>query len=258
MGKQKKNVTQSEEKQGEVERVPNIHDPSMMVPAGSEHLYPVWLDAATAGAPTKCDIDTTITVCNTLQSGGYIETACAAAGIPSRRYYDWMNKAERDEQAGKKPGFGGTSEESAYLAFCHAVKIARDSAEQDILKQIHDAKGDKTWMRLAWILERTRPDKFGQRQQITVDHTVKASIEAAPEPPKDLAGFLQRAEEQAQASARLQAIANDAEYTESTGPQQDTADASSGSSSDSGQVIAPAQDAETTHTSVESVETGEE
>lgn len=227
MPKAQENITSDidenqDENQENITLVPNIYDSTKLVPAGSETLYPVWLDAALGGAPTKCNLDITITVCNNLAKGGYIEAACAAAGIPKTRYYEWIKLAERDEKQGKIPGFNGNPDESVFIAFRHAVKIARQNAEQLLVSKIHDAEGDKTWMRLAWILERTRPDKYGQRQQITVDHTLRATIEAAPEPPKDLDAFLRRAVTQAETARRLQSIAQDAEYADVTEQQQDT------------------------------------
>lgn len=171
--------------------------------------YPIWTTPGESqGAPTKCTLELTSYICDILKTGGYIETACSQAGIPDRRYYAWMQQAERDETAGKYPGFTGSPDESPFMAFRQAVKIARDTAENEILKKIYDGETDRNWMRYAWILERTRQERFGQRQQIDVTHTVSGPAYPTATPKSHEEWLILRDAER----KALQSQASDAEY----------------------------------------------
>ena len=141
--------------------------------------YPVHIHTSPGRTPS-CTPDITRAVCNLISKGAYTDAAAAASGKPLSTYYQWLACADRDAKLGKRPGWDPRNKEtSVYLAFAEIVKLARVSAEAAITQEIHDAEGDRTWTRLAWILERTRPDRYGQRQ--TIEHDI---VSAGPNVPQ--------------------------------------------------------------------------
>jgi hypothetical protein len=163
---------------------------------------------ATIGRPTRCTHEVIEEICLMIMNGNYIITAVLASGISEKSYYNWIDRANKDEQQGLD------AIDSIYVAFLQSTKIAHAYAESSLVEDIRHNKDAKSFQPLAWLLERTRQDKFGQKQQVDINHTVTARIESAPEPPKTLDEFLNRAIEQQRASAELQASATDVQYME--------------------------------------------
>ena len=84
-----------------------------------------------------------------------------------------------------------------YVRFSLAVKKAEADAEFMHLDTIHRA-GLKNWQAHAWILERTKPERFGKREQIEIHD--KRAIE--------LLQALKRASEAPGASSLREAMGN--------------------------------------------------
>ena len=99
-------------------------------------------------------------ICEYLASGNYISVACEAAGIDTVTLRRWSVRAEEGEEP--------------YVEFVRQLKEAEAKAEALRLSRI-DKAGDKSWQALAWILERTKPQKYGQTTRV---HSV---VELAPE-----------------------------------------------------------------------------
>ena len=141
--------------------------------------YPVVMHVSPGRTPS-CSPDLTASVCLYISKGAYADAAAAAAGIPLSTFYQWLTFADRDEKLGKRPGWEPRNKDtSVYMAFSDSLKLARVAAEAAITSKLHDAEGDRTWTRLAWILERTRPDRYGQRQ--TIEHDI---VSAGPNVPQ--------------------------------------------------------------------------
>lgn len=87
--------------------------------------------------------------------GSYATTAARAAGIREATFSHWMREARADETAG---------DASDYLDLMRAIDKADAQAENVDLGDVDDPK---------WRLERTRPERYGQR--ITIDAT-KAAV----------------------------------------------------------------------------------
>lgn len=98
---------------------------------------------------------TVAAVLQNIANGGYIEAACVAAGICKQTYYNWLERAEEDP-------------ESCYAEFAEMLERARAQAEIDNISIIKGAAATN-WQAAAWLLERTQPDKYGQRNRTTVD-----------------------------------------------------------------------------------------
>ena len=99
-------------------------------------------------------------ICKYLSQGNYLTVACEAAGIDTVTLRRWAARAEDGEEP--------------YVAVVQQLKEAEAKAEALRLSRI-DKAGDKSWQALAWILERTKPQKYGQTTRV---HSV---VELAPE-----------------------------------------------------------------------------
>jgi hypothetical protein len=133
---------------------------------------------------TKCTQELTDAICNNLYVGMYVNEACLAEGLSPSTANTWKNRAEVDEENGET--------DSPYIAFRDAVVMAHAQAERDLMTEIRHAHTNQTnFANLAWILERTRNQRFGQRQEIT--QTIDARpAELPPNPPKDYNEWLER------------------------------------------------------------------
>lgn len=110
-----------------------------------------------------------------LRGGNYIETACHASGVSISAFYAWRERGEADIEADVA---------SPYREFAEAVTRARAEGEAMILQEIRTAaRGSEyapgDWKAGAWVLERTMPEKYGQRREVT--H--RAGVHARTEPP---------------------------------------------------------------------------
>jgi len=113
-----------------------------------------------------------------LQDGAYIETAVQACGIDEKTWYNWQNKAKAGEPF--------------YVTFLQAIKTAKALVEINFLHDIRDNNNNK-WQNLAWIMERTMPEKYSLLPKQPVnDDAEKKNIDAIPEPPEDYSGYLER------------------------------------------------------------------
>ena len=150
---------------------------------------------------TKFTKDAVDKIIEHISDGAYIETACKAAGIHRTTFRTWMNKGIADIEEGNKD----TEHAKLVARFDHAYA----QCEVDLLLEIREAhKTKRNWQNLAWILERTRQDKYGQRQTITTTQEM-AGPQLPPNPPKDHAEWLERsAQRQSLLSAAAKVEAN--------------------------------------------------
>ena len=141
----------------------------------------------------KLDQHTVDIICEHIANGNYILVACEAAGISTPTFYEWTTRAGE----GKEP----------YLTFLAELKKAEAEAEAKRLAKIGVA-GDKSWQANAWILERTKPQKYGQIQRI--HQTVELSAETK-----------QYLSAHAETAKRLQEAAIEGEYRVTEGNSED-------------------------------------
>lgn len=119
------------------------------------------------GRPTKLTPQVQERICGGLVNGGTIEAAAGAAGVDERTFYRWVARGETGEEP--------------YCQFCQAVQKARDEAEQRLLSIIADAAPD-TWQAAAWILERSRPQRWGRRNpDVAIQNNVQVNIAESEE-----------------------------------------------------------------------------
>ena len=127
----------------------------------------------------KIDPSIISSLCDSLIEGNYLSTACESMGLNYNTVDEWLRKGSN------KSIRGGNSK--IYKDFTKQIKKSQAIAEAGRLKRIDIAgKGGQLieikvitkkdgsqetiqrfslpqWQADAWFLERTRPDKFGQR-----------------------------------------------------------------------------------------------
>lgn len=133
---------------------------------------------------TICTKELTEKICEHIRVGNYVTTACQAEGISKQSYYRWLRKAGLSAKDGK------TVDTCPYMYFAQQVEIAQAKGEVELLSHVHDGK--KGWVGKAWILERTRQDRFGQKQQVSVKQEVRHVLDAPPSSGEDMELWLKR------------------------------------------------------------------
>lgn len=160
-----------------------------------------------AGGRTTLSLTKLERVALALRGGNYITTACAYAGIGEATFHKWRARGEAEldrvdslprvrveailaQFDGKDPNTidpaTGKHADKAhpaymwahcpkpfdkyewpYVVFAHIAAIARAEAEVRAVTTIL-AAGSKSWQANAWWLERSFPDKYGAKQQLTL------------------------------------------------------------------------------------------
>jgi hypothetical protein len=110
-----------------------------------------------------------------LQTGHYVESACAYAGVAPSTFYLWR---ERGNEAAtlRDQGKPVPRAELPYLHFKDAIELARLHGEAWLVEQILETaaelrtgkRGGQSWTAYMTILERTRRERWSRRER--VDH----------------------------------------------------------------------------------------
>lgn len=87
------------------------------------------------------------TILDLLRDGNYDMVAAQAVGISRATFYRWI-RLGKDEKDGE------------YFDFYLAVEQAKAEGEVALLKTIKDASNNRQWQAAAWILERSRPERY--------------------------------------------------------------------------------------------------
>ena len=132
--------------------------------------------------PSKITDELIDQICEHIRDGNYVETSCLACGIAKRTFYNWAKRGEQESNEGQ---------ETIYARFYERLHEAYSLAEVDLIRRIN-RKDEKNWQRLAWILERSRQQRFGQRQQVEVGMGIKHVQVGPPNPPKTHEEWLER------------------------------------------------------------------
>jgi transposase len=100
-----------------------------------------------AGRPTALTPDLQAAFVAALRRCWYLQTAADVVGIGRSTVYRWL---KRGRQEGERP----------YAEFRYTIKKALAEKEADCLDAIEGA-GATHWQALAWILERSHPERWG-------------------------------------------------------------------------------------------------
>ena len=132
------------------------------------------------GQPTKLTAKTEAIIYEYMAKGNYISTACQAAGIDSRTFYYWQNKASSYHKylednnievtnidALPDNGTGGI----VYYQFFQRLKRAEAEAESAHVGNLMKAgaAGPQFWAASATYLERKHPDRWGKRDAVDIN-----------------------------------------------------------------------------------------
>jgi predicted site-specific integrase-resolvase len=85
-------------------------------------------------------------ICGHLKEGNYDVVAAQAAGITRQTFYNWIRK-------------GKAQREGIYFDFYRRVEEAKSQGEVELITTIRKAS-NRTWTAAAWILERSRPQRW--------------------------------------------------------------------------------------------------
>lgn len=113
-----------------------------------------------------------------LQSGAYIETAAAYAGISKDTFYRWLKigravkDAAMDEETGLLDMNRIPADQRQFAELSDAVEKAQADSEMICLQQIQKAALDGAWQAAAWRLERKFPQRYGRRTVVAATATI--------------------------------------------------------------------------------------
>ena len=105
------------------------------------------------GRHTKLTPELTKKMCKIIKDGNYSKVAAAACGICEKTFYSWLEKG-RKAKSGK------------YFQFLQSITHARAEFETIAVKEIGFKNKE-------WLLERRHPDRWGRKDHLTQDVTVK-------------------------------------------------------------------------------------
>lgn len=103
-----------------------------------------------------------------LTAGNYIDTACAAAGISTTTYYNWMERGKNERDRITATSSDPLPDEAPYLEFVASIERAHADAEARNVAIIQKAAITGTWQAAAWWLERTRPKKYARMEKAEI------------------------------------------------------------------------------------------
>lgn len=101
-----------------------------------------------------------------LASGHYMERACRMAGISPSTVYRWISEADKIRNSVSSIAELSLDQQQ-YVNLADAIIKARDEAAHRAMVSIQKAAQKGTWQAAAWYLERTDPNHYGRRTQIT-------------------------------------------------------------------------------------------
>lgn len=136
------------------------------------------------GRPSSLTAEVKNAIIASVGAGNYRETAAAAAGVHRTTLRNWEKRGETGEEP--------------YAAFVTDLQAAEAQAEIDLLNEIRNGarvtvndeetpdgrpglrivmKNKSEWQRLAWVMERRWPRRWGGRVRATVTEELGALIE---------------------------------------------------------------------------------
>jgi hypothetical protein len=103
-------------------------------------------------------------VTDLIRAGNYADTACAASGVASSTFFNWLDRGRKAKQVLTDGGEIGELD-TLCVDFLEQVENARAEAEIRNVAVVLRA-GQETWQAAAWWLERTKPDRYGRKTRV--------------------------------------------------------------------------------------------
>ncbi len=110
------------------------------------------------GRPIKLDEAPRRRFVKAIEEGNVVETAAQLAGLNSRTVYRYLGRARAGERE--------------FSQFSQAFHEAQAKAEATCVARIQTAT-KLDWRAASWLLERRRPEVWGQKIQVTVEAQLK-------------------------------------------------------------------------------------
>lgn len=148
-------------------------------------LCAVHLGAPVGAKPKLLDEDTQERILAVLKSGGYVETAAAVAGVAKQTFYNAIERGHPDgalaDPDAKEPKRVLRKDDQPFREFREKVEQAQAEGETLNLGLIQRAAA-KDWKAAAWILERTRPQRYAGPRGRGINSSIHPDDFAAGEP----------------------------------------------------------------------------
>lgn len=93
-----------------------------------------------------------------ISEGVPVGTACRLVGLGTRTFYTWQSLGQDDEAPPE------------FRQFRQGIEKAKAEATARRVGIIEAAAADGTWQAAAWLLERTQPEDFSLKQNLSVQH----------------------------------------------------------------------------------------
>lgn len=110
------------------------------------------------GRPTELTKERLARIAEAIGNGHFVQAVMLGEGLSRSNYYSWLERGEKDRQAGI---------ESIYVEFSDTIKKAEFLAEDRNLLALQS--GGLGWQAHAWFLERRFPGRWGTRFKFSID-----------------------------------------------------------------------------------------
>ena len=124
-------------------------------------------------SPTKLTPEVHAALVESLSNGSYVASACAAAGIHRKTFYEWMREAEKPEAS------------DALRAFAADVHRAVGTSENELVEIIKKASFED-WRAAAFLIERRHPKRWNEKSERKLSGNVGINGEVTPAKAREL------------------------------------------------------------------------
>lgn len=140
------------------------------------------------GRPTLFTDETRGAIMLAIESGAYIETAVAYAGIAKDTFYGWMRQASKALREADGDPDAVPEDARPFVEFADTIGQAMARVEVADLAHLRNVGRSQDWRALTWRLERRHPERWTQRQYLEhsgVDGGPIQIDEHEPDPERD-------------------------------------------------------------------------
>ncbi|HVQ43190.1 MAG TPA: hypothetical protein VMS54_13315 [Vicinamibacterales bacterium] len=105
--------------------------------------------------PSKLNAPVQERILTAVRAGCTFEVAAQSAGVDRATFYRWKARGEHEQRG-------------IYRDLCDALKKAEADGEVHLVALIRQ-EAAHTWQAAAWLLERTRPERYGRRDRLDLE-----------------------------------------------------------------------------------------
>jgi transposase len=109
--------------------------------------------------------------------GHYAENTANEVDISVATFYNWMNRGRKERERLKMvPDAKPNTNETKYFKFLEAIEGARGKGTILLHSQVVKAAVTGDWRAAAYILERTRPEQYGNKEKLEHSGSVEGKL----------------------------------------------------------------------------------